>query len=148
MQVIDLVTEHIGRSAIVLGRRGILSRGQVPGYGRTVTAWYLITSSPLPQFEEEAVSLQWATDAEVTLINAAMCTKCNGTGEFFDITNADRANAGPLAKQCSSCRGRKVIEKVDLGVDLGINLAALPEWDDTQELPAWMCGDSSPDAAA
>ena len=145
MQIIDLTPEHIGRCAIVLGRQGILTRAQVPGYGPAVTAWYLVTPSPLPQFEEEAVSLQWAADAEVTLIAVSTCTKCDGSGVFFDITNADRVNAGPLANQCAACRGRGVIEQIEMDPavkarEAALAAAAMPEWDDTQELPAWMCG--------
>jgi hypothetical protein len=140
MRVRELTQEHIGRRANVDGRRGVLSYGQVPGYGAHVRSWYLITPSPLPQFDEEAVSLQWAGDTEVELVEEHACPKCNGTGEHFDITNADKANAGPLANQCPRCLGRKVVNRVQLGARFGINHAALPDWDDTQPLPAWMCG--------
>lgn len=68
MRVRELCQEHVGRLAAVLGRRGRLSHGRVPGYGTSVTGWYLIVPSPLPQFEEEALSLQWQGGAEVELI--------------------------------------------------------------------------------
>lgn len=129
MRIADLTPEHIGRAAFVLGRRGILHHAQVPGYSRTVTAWYLISPSPLPQFEEEAVSLQWATGAEVTLVNTT-CRNCGGTGRIADtvcaaITHRSRA----VQRKCRYCKGTGELAPI-----------APPAEDEIGEIPDWMLG--------
>jgi hypothetical protein len=44
----------------------------VPGYERMkVSSWYLAVPSQLEQFDEDAVSLQWALEEPVTLLPSA-----------------------------------------------------------------------------
>lgn len=127
MQVVDLTPEHIGRSAIVLGRQGTLIRAQVPGYARTVTAWYLITPSPLPQFEEEAVSLQWATDAEVTLVDA--CRNCSGTGRVADtVCAAITHRSRTVQRKCRYCKGTGQFTPVTPPTEDNTELSEIPDW--------------------
>lgn len=41
--------------------------------------------------------------------NVTDCTKCTGTGRHYDITCADKINAGPFANQCPTCSGRGTV---------------------------------------
>lgn len=144
MRVQDLTQSHIGHEAVVDGRRGILSHGRVPGYGAHITAWFLITPCPLPQFAEQAVSLQWAGAEEVQLTGVRLCDRCDGKGVAHDATNADRVNPGPLANRCPTCEGRGKTDRAtwtERAARWKSEPYVGPEWDDTQELPAWMCGE-------
>jgi hypothetical protein len=67
------------------------------------------------------------------------CERCGGTGECFDITCADRAT-GSAIQPCSRCKGSGKVAVVALATGpSAVELGALPEWDESAELPDWMC---------
>lgn len=69
------------------------------------------------------------------------CDRCNGSGERYDATEADKVNAGPFAGQCSHCRGTGRVAKIVLPRPAYLDVeraATQPECDSTAELPAWM----------
>ena len=70
----DLTRADAGRTARLTRADGEVVEGQLfeaanPSYKR-VTHWYLSRPCPLPQFEREALSLQWeAGETEVELVD-------------------------------------------------------------------------------
>ena len=71
MLVRDLNTgTHVGAIAQVGDRIGRLTYGRVPN-GAGASTWYLIIPMSDGPFDEAALSLQWATEDEVTLIAVA-----------------------------------------------------------------------------
>ena len=77
----------------------------------------------------------------MTEMTNSECDWCEGAGQRFDPTDADKVNAGPFVGQCSHCRGTGRIVRIILELPAYLaaeRAAAQPECDPNAELPSWM----------
>lgn len=63
------------------------------------------------------------------------CELCDGTGQRFDPTNADKVNTDPRGSQCPRCRGRG--RRLILTTSLEM-VGFVPSGQPIGDMPDWM----------